>query len=117
MCAPRRQKCLCILSRQFGLGLANGFLPCGPVLAVAFTAAAAAHAGIGMLLMLVYGLGTLPVLLVLAGLGSRLGPRLRQRFSAVGAALVMLLAAQLVLRGLAGLSVVPHLRWGEFVVW
>ena len=45
------------------LGLANGFLPCGAVAAVALSAIAAAHAGIGAILLLVYGAGTLPVLL------------------------------------------------------
>ena len=103
--------------RQLGLGVANGFLPCGPVLAVALSAAAAADPLVGMILMLVYGLGTIPVLLVLGLASSKIGPRLRRRFNAVGAVLVLLLAAQLILRGLSTLGVLSHLKFGEFVVW
>ena len=102
---------------QFSLGLANGFLPCGPVLAVALTAAATAHPGIGMLLMLVYGLGTLPALLLLAAVTSRLGTWGRRLVSRAGTFLLVLLGLQLALRGLAGLGVVRHLRFGEVVIW
>ena len=103
--------------RQLGLGVANGFLPCGPVLAVALTAAAAADPFVGMLLMLVYGVATIPVLLVLGMASSRIGPRVRSRFNRVGAVFVLLLALQLVLRGLSTLGALPHLKFGEFVVW
>ena len=103
--------------RQLGLGVANGFLPCGPVLAVALTAAAAADPFVGMLLMLVYGAATVPVLVIFGTASSRLGPRLRHRFNTIGAVFVLLLGVQLGLRGLAVLGVLPHLRFGEFVVW
>ena len=104
-------------TRQLGLGVANGFLPCGPVLAVALSAAAAASVWVGMLLMLVYGLGTVPVLVVLGMASSRIGPRLRHRFNLVGAIFVLFLAIQLTLRGLSTLGVLPHLRFGDFVIW
>lgn len=103
--------------RQVGLGIANGFLPCGPVVAMALAAAAAAHPLAGMLLMLLYGLGTVPVLTVVGLLSSRIGPEVRERFYRIGAVAVMLIGVQLGLRGLASFGAVPHLRWGEFVVW
>jgi hypothetical protein len=104
-------------ARQFGLGVANGFLPCGPVIAVALTAAAAASALVGVLLMGIYGLGTLPVLLVLGFASGRIGPKTRQRLNRLGAVLVLLVAAQLALRGLAALEVVRHLEIGRVVIW
>jgi len=102
---------------QIALGVANGFLPCGPVLAVALTAAAAADPLVGMGLMAVYGLGTAPALLVLGAASSRLGPVFRRRMERIGNALILLVALQLLLRGLATLGVVPHLRAGSVVIW
>lgn len=103
--------------RRFTLGLGNGFLPCGPVYTIALTAAAAGDGLRGALAMLAFGIGTLPVLLLL-GMGvGQLAGRLRRFFNALGAVLVLLLAVQLILRGLAAWNVVPHLRFGEFVVW
>ena len=56
-------------TRRFGLGMANGFLPCGPVYTVALTATASGKIASGASGMLAYGLGTLPVLIAL-GLGT-----------------------------------------------
>jgi sulfite exporter TauE/SafE len=105
------------LRARFGLGAANGFLPCGPVYAVALSAAAAAHVLIGMLLLGIYGLGTVPVLLVLGMASTRIPPRVRQGFYRVGGGLLLLLAVQLVLRGAATLGWIPHLHLGRFVIW
>jgi sulfite exporter TauE/SafE len=71
----------------------------------------------GGVAMLAFGLGTVPVLLAL-GLGAgRIGVRARQLFNRVGAVLLLLIAAQLILRGLSAWGVVSHFRIGEFVVW
>jgi sulfite exporter TauE/SafE len=103
--------------RRLGLGVANGFLPCGPVFTVAMTAAATGAVWKGAVAMLAFGLGTVPVLLAL-GLGAgRLGRERRRLFNRLGTGLILVMAVQLVLRGLAAWEVVPHLRWGEFVVW
>ncbi len=105
------------LPRRWALGMANGFLPCGPVYTVAMTAAATGHALKGALAMLCFGLGTVPVLMAL-GLGAaRLSVARRRFFNRLGAVLVILMAVQLVLRGLAAWGLVGHLRYGEFVVW
>ena len=67
--------------------------------------------------MLAYGLGTVPALVVL-GLGAgHIPARLRTRFFRLGALLVLVIGLQLSLRGLSALGVVPHLKFGEFVVW
>jgi sulfite exporter TauE/SafE len=102
---------------RFLLGMANGFLPCGPVYAMALATVAAAKPVLGAGAMLLYGLGTVPVLLAL-GLGAgKLPPTTQARFFRVGAVLVLLIGLQLALRGFAALDWIGHLRFGEVVVW
>jgi sulfite exporter TauE/SafE len=48
----------------FIIGLLNGFLPCGMVYAALFGAIAMQSAGFGMLYMLLFGLGTVPLMTV-----------------------------------------------------
>lgn len=103
--------------RQFGLGVANGFLPCGPVFAVALSAAATQSPWRGMAAMLLYGLGTVPALLLLAFGTSALRPMGRRVLQRAGSALVLLIAVQLVLRGTAAFGAVPHLKLGPVVFW
>ncbi len=99
------------------LGMANGFLPCGPVLAALMTAAATASPAKGLVTMLAFGAGTVPVLWIL-GMGTgQLSVRLRVFFNRVGAVMVLLIAAQLLLRGLAAWELVAHLRFGEVVIY
>ena len=59
------------LSRALGLGAVWGWLPCGMVYAVLVTAVAAANAAEGAFIMLAFGLGTLPNVLVLSAMASR----------------------------------------------
>jgi sulfite exporter TauE/SafE len=56
-----------------------GWLPCGMVYSVLVTAMLAGSAFGGALVMLAFGLGTLPMLLGLGLLGARLRDRLRMR--------------------------------------
>lgn len=62
----------------FPLGLVMGFLPCGFLYAVAITAAQSAHPLRGALVLLAFGLGTLPGLLVFGSGAHWLGQKLRQ---------------------------------------
>jgi sulfite exporter TauE/SafE len=102
---------------RLALGVANGFLPCGPVYAMALGALAAASPWLGAGAMALYGAGTLPVLLVF-GLGAaRLGPVVRSRLQGVGAVLVLVVGAQLMLRAAAAWGLVGHVRVGEVVLW
>jgi sulfite exporter TauE/SafE len=104
-------------SGHFAAGIANGFLPCGPVAVVALGAAAAPSPLLGSAALLLYGLGTVPALVV-AGLGgSLLGPKVRRRLDRTASWLILGLAAQLVIRGLAALGAVPHLEIGSVTVW
>lgn len=103
--------------RHFGLGVANGFLPCGPVLAAAAVAAAAASPVDGMLAMGVYGLGTVPALVALAFLVGRMSGMTRLRLVRVGAVLVLFVGVQLALRGIAALGAVEHVALGPVMLW
>lgn len=102
---------------RFGLGLLNGVLPCGPVYAMALAAAGTGSPGRGALVMLLFGLGTVPALLAVGAGTSWFAPRLRQRLYRVGAVLVLFLGVQLALRGSAAIGILPHLRFGELVVF
>jgi sulfite exporter TauE/SafE len=71
----------------------------------------------GTVAMLLFGVATVPVLILL-GMGTgQLGVRARTVFHRIGAAVIVLIAAQLTLRGLAVFGVVGHLRFGEVVIW
>ncbi len=99
------------------LGIANGLLPCGPVYKAAMTATSTASIWKGALAMVWFGLGTVPVLVIL-GLGAaQLGLKAREIFNRLGAVLVLVMALQLILRGLAVWGTVPHARIGEVVFW
>jgi sulfite exporter TauE/SafE len=67
--------------------------------------------------MLAFGAGTIPVLVALGfGLG-KFSQSKRAVFQNVGAILILIMATQLILRGLAALQYIPHLRFGEVVIW
>lgn len=59
-------------SRALGLGVVWGWLPCGMVYAVLLTALTTADAGHGALVMLAFGVGTLPNLLGIALMSEQL---------------------------------------------
>ncbi len=83
----------------FGLGLVNGFLPCGLVYALLARATATGHAWSGALLMAVFGLSTVPALLFTGFLGNRLTPRHRHRLNQISGLFVVWLGLLTVLRG------------------
>lgn len=95
------------LPALFGVGLLNGLLPCGLVYAALVGAAATGSAQSGALFMLVFGLGTFPVMLAVSLAGHLLQARARrilQPLIPVGLAIV---ASLLIIRGL-GLGI-PYL--------
>lgn len=102
---------------SFGLGLANGLLPCGAVYAVALLAASTGDPLRGATGMLVFGLGTLPALLGVGLSVSRLSLRLRGGLYRMTATLVMLAGLQLALRGLALAGQMPHAVLGGVMLW
>ena len=86
------------------LGVAAALLPCGLLYAMVARSAAAGEAWHGMALMQAFGLGTTPALLGL-GLLLRWIPQKWNRFGPVlGEIILIITAAILIWRGLAGLS-------------
>lgn len=84
----------------FTLGLLNGLVPCGLVYAAVAGAISTFGGWEGALFMLLFGLGTLPLLFALMLSGSRLAPGIRRKFQ-MAQPLVLLVAGGLLLyRGL-----------------
>lgn len=73
------------------LGVFNGFLPCPLVYAFAAKAASTAGPLPGFLVMLAFGLGTFPAMLMMGSLGFMLSPVWRQRGVWVAASFLLVL--------------------------
>jgi len=84
-----------------GLGLLFGFLPCGYLYAVAIAAAQSASLATGALMLLVFGLGTAPGLLLFGGAARWLSQRARSW---------LLRGAGLLVAGMGVVNLVRHLR-------
>lgn len=83
----------------FALGFTNGLLPCGLVYMAATASTAAGSASASVLYMLLFGLGTLPVLLTISFAGNRLNlsrKPLHQKLAPIAVAAIALL---LIVRG------------------
>jgi sulfite exporter TauE/SafE len=79
------------LPRALGLGLLWGLIPCGLVYSVLLVAATSARALDGALVMLAFGLGTAPAML-LTGLGAaRLAQLMQDRRTRLGAGLLIVM--------------------------
>ncbi len=77
------------LPRALGLGLLWGLIPCGLVYSVLLVAATSARAVDGALVMLAFGAGTTPAML-LTGLGAaRLAQLMQDRRTRLGAGLLI----------------------------
>lgn len=84
----------------FGIGLLNGFLPCGFVyvgLAAALTTGSVAG---GALVMAGFGAGTLPVMFALSVIGRRIGQELRVRITRLVPVLAVCIGLLFILRGM-----------------
>ena len=81
------------------LGIFNAFLPCQLIYAFVARAAATASAIDGALLMLAFGLGTIPAMLTLGMTRVLAGPRVRLHLSRVAGVLVVAFGIVTLLRG------------------
>ena len=99
------------------LGVLNGLLPCGLVYSALLLSAATGNPVLGALGMLIFGLGTLPVLIAF-GVGAGMAAlSLRQTLARISGIFVILVGVQLMLRGAAALNVVSHLMMGKVMIW
>ena len=89
------------------VGLLNGLMPCGPLQAMQLYALSTGSPVKGALAMLMFSLGTVPLMFVLGALGSALSRRSAGRMIAVGAALVAVMGVAMLGNGLglAGVSI------------
>jgi sulfite exporter TauE/SafE len=99
------------------LGILNGLLPCGLVYSALLVASSTGGPLAGALGMLVFGVGTVPALLVVGVGAGTLSPRVRQALTRLAGVLIVVVGLQLALRGLAALDVVPHLRLRGLMIW
>lgn len=77
------------LLRRYGLGLAWGLVPCGMIYGALAIALLAGNAVSGSLVLLAFGLGTLPNLLVISGLSGYIRHLSRRPAVRVGAGLLI----------------------------
>ena len=87
------------LFASYGLGLLNGLLPCGVVYAALAASAGAGSTSLGALMMVAFGLGNIPVLLLSASAGMMMKSNMIRKFSIPVA--VFCTAGLLILRGMA----------------
>ncbi len=99
------------------LGILWGLLPCGLVFAMLVLAASTQTLWGGALTMLAFGLGTVPTLLGFGLAADLLSPQLRGRLQIFAGLLILLFAAQTIMRGLAVANVVPSLIIGPVMLW
>jgi len=95
------------LTAQFSFGLLNGLLPCGLVYVACAAAAATASVLSGLQYMLLFGLGTVPMMLGLGLVGQGINFKLQLRLRKLIPVSLGVMAALLILRGL-GLGI-PYL--------
>lgn len=84
----------------FAIGLLNGLLPCGLVYLALAGALATGSIGASFSYMLLFGLGTIPLLLLLSYLGQFISQQWRHRLYKMVPVFMIVLAVLFVLRGL-----------------
>lgn len=89
------------LPSLFSIGLLNGLLPCGAVYVAIAGALNTGAMSSGIIYMIIFGLGTIPVMLAIPLLGNLIGVKIRKKFSWVLSAFIVLLGILFILRGLS----------------
>jgi hypothetical protein len=90
-------------------GLVNGLMPCALTLAMAVKATAAGSAPAGAGLMLAFGLGTLPSMLLVTVVFARLGARVRGHLLKGAAVVVILMGISTLYQGVSYFNVIRRL--------
>jgi uncharacterized protein len=84
----------------FIIGILNGFLPCGLVYIALAGAIVTSHAYEGALYMVLFGIGTIPMLLAISLAGNILSRNIRQKLTRVIPIFIVLLGILFILRGM-----------------
>lgn len=99
----------------FATGLANGLLPCGMVYMALVAALALQSPLLGAVYMFFFGIGTIPLLLVLMYSGSVFSLRVRQRFQQAIPYLGVVIGVLFIFRGLGlGVFYSPDLQLFDY---
>jgi sulfite exporter TauE/SafE len=85
----------------FLIGLLNGLLPCGPVYVAVAGALNTGNMLSGIIFMILFGLGTIPIMFAIPMLGNIIGVKIRKKFNWVLSAFIVLLGILFILRGLS----------------
>lgn len=85
--------------RPLAVGLLNGLMPCGPLQSMQIVALASGNPFTGALSMLLFSLGTVPLMLGLGSLVSALGKKFNRTITNVGAVLVVVLGLAMLSQG------------------
>jgi sulfite exporter TauE/SafE len=88
------------ISGSFYLGIFNGFLPCPLVYGFLLAATASGSPINGALVMLSFGLGTIPTMFLLGGLGEFITPKFRARLTRLPGYLVVIFGLITLARGI-----------------
>lgn len=88
------------ISGSFCLGIFNGFLPCPLVYGFLLAAAASGSPVKGGLVMLTFGLGTIPAMFFLGGLGELITPNFRARLNRFPGYLIVIFGLIILARGI-----------------
>ncbi len=88
-------------SSLFFIGLLNGLLPCGLVYMAIAGAIGTGNAAEGTLYMVLFGLGTIPMLLTISVAGNMMGQAIRRKINKLIPVLVVVVGLLFVLRGLS----------------
>lgn len=80
------------------LGLANGLLPCGLVYAALSLSLAVGHVAWGATMMVLFGLGTVPAMMLVPSLFRRLTSAMRLHAMRVAAVMMLVMGAMMVVR-------------------
>jgi len=86
-------------SKPFVVGLLNGLMPCGPLQSMQIVALASGNPFTGALSMLLFSLGTVPLMLGLGTIVSALGKKFARSVMNVGAVLVVVLGLAMISQG------------------
>lgn len=90
----------------FRIGILNGFMPCGSLKSMWIVALATGNPLSGAMAMLMFGLGTVPLMLGLGTAVSALGKKITDKVMTAGAVLVVILGFSMISQGgsLSGLT-------------
>ncbi|MDP3446097.1 MAG: sulfite exporter TauE/SafE family protein [Ignavibacteria bacterium] len=88
-------------SNLFLIGLLNGLLPCGLVYVAIAGAINTNDVLLGILFMVVFGLGTLPIMLSVSMVGNLISSSLKQKMNKILPVFIVILGIIFILRGLS----------------